>query len=221
MARARSRPTPTGSTPARRRPGNRPNVPFPYKLVLNQWILRLFGVDRLEDLAEHMRAEGLEGWDENGVHHFHHALTSQLFNMTWLSTATLKQYDENIVKHTQRLNERRITHGHEPIVWKYFQYLALLFTEVYLDWYFNRTDELRKALNEQIATYNARFDEPDRVGLLQYNLDSRRQLNKLAFWMATGSGKTLLMHANILQFFFHQKNPSSINRVILLTPNEG
>jgi chromosomal replication initiation ATPase DnaA len=26
------------------------------------------------------------------------------------------------------------------------------------------------------------------------------QLNKLAYWSATGSGKTLLMHANILQY---------------------
>jgi hypothetical protein len=34
------------------------------------------------------------------------------------------------------LNERRITRGEEPIVWKYFQYLTLLFTEIYLDRYF-------------------------------------------------------------------------------------
>ena len=78
----------------------------------------------------------LEGLDENNVHHFHHALTAQLFNLTQLPTELLLEYDQNIVKHTQRLNDRRITRGEEPIVWKYFQYLTLLFTEIYLDRYF-------------------------------------------------------------------------------------
>jgi hypothetical protein len=41
-------------------------VPFPFKLALNQWLLSLFGVNRLEDLAEHLRGEGLVGLDENG-----------------------------------------------------------------------------------------------------------------------------------------------------------
>jgi hypothetical protein len=104
--------------------------------VLNQWLLSLFNVKRFEDLAEHLRNEALEGLDENNVHHFHHALTAQLFNLTQLPTELLLEYDQNIVKHTQRLNERRITRGEEPIVWKYFQYLALLFTEIYLDRYF-------------------------------------------------------------------------------------
>ena len=114
----------------------RPQVPFPYKLVLNQWLLSLFNVEWFEQLAEHLRNEKLEGLDENNIHRFHHALTAQLFNLTHLPTELLLEYDQNIVKHTQRLNERRITLGEEPIVWKYFQYLTLLFTEIYLDRYF-------------------------------------------------------------------------------------
>src|SRR5207248_2743398 len=50
------------------------------------------------------------------------------------------------------------------------------------------------------------------------------QLNKLAFWMATGSGKTLLMHANILQYQFYLAKYGrrhELNRILLLTPNEG
>src|SRR6185312_10760247 len=97
-------------------------VPFTYKLILNPWMLSLFGVKRFEDLAEHLRNEKLEGLDDNNIHHFHHALTSQLFNLTYLSTELLLEYDQNIVKHTQRLNERRVTNGEDPIVWKYFQY---------------------------------------------------------------------------------------------------
>ena len=114
---------PAAAPKARR---GKPVVPFPFKLVLNQWLLGLFGVSKLEELAEHLRPEGLEGLDENKIHHYHHALTSQLFNLTWLSSELLLEYDQNIVRHTQRLNERRLRHGEEVIVWKYFQYLALL-----------------------------------------------------------------------------------------------
>ncbi len=127
----------TGSTATpNRRPNTRPQIPFRYKLILHQWVLSLFNAEGFEELAQHLRNEKLEGLDENNVHHFHHALTSQLFNLTQLPTELLLEYDQNIVKHTLRLNERRITHGEDPIVWKYFQYLTLLFTEVYLDRYF-------------------------------------------------------------------------------------
>jgi type III restriction/modification enzyme restriction subunit len=50
------------------------------------------------------------------------------------------------------------------------------------------------------------------------------QLNKLAYWSATGSGKTLLMHANILQYQYYLERHGrrrELNRIILLTPNEG
>ena len=232
MARGRPRKTASATSdestiaPAARRSreNNKPQVPFPFKLVLNQWLLGLFGVQRLEQLAEHLRPEGLEGMDENNVHLFHHALTAQLFNMTYLPTELLLEYDQNIVRHTRKLNERRLTHGEEPIFWKYFQYLALLFTEVYLDWYFSKPDQLRQALNQQIAKYNDDKPEADQIAPLDETVESWTQLNKLAFWMATGSGKTLLMHANILQYQFYLEKHgrrSDLNRIILLTPNEG
>lgn len=231
MARGRPRKnaSATSEAPAapaapRRRTSNKPQVPFPFKLVLNQWLLGLFGVDKLEKLAEHLRQEGLEGMDENNVHRFHHALTSQLFNLTYMPTELLLEYDQNIVRHTQKLNERRLRHGDEPIVWKYFQYLSLLFTEVYLDWYFSKPDELRKALNDQIAKYNEDKPEADQIDKLDEAAESWTQLNKLSFWMATGSGKTLLMHANILQYQFYLEKHgrrNELNRIILLTPNEG
>jgi hypothetical protein len=137
MPRGRPRTTTTAAPAApRRRANNRPVVPFAHKQVLNQWLLGLFNVKRFEDLAEHVRNEALEGLDENNVHHVHHALTAQLFNLTQLPTELRLEYDQNIVKHTQRLNERRLTRGEDPIVWKYFQYLTLLFTEIYFDRYF-------------------------------------------------------------------------------------
>ena len=207
-----------------RRVSNRPQVPFAGKLVLNQWLLSLFKVKRFEDLAEHLRNEALEGLDENHIHYFHHALTAKLFNLTQLPTELLLEYDQNIVTHTQRLNERRITRGEEPIVWKYFQYLTLLFTEIYLDRYFRDPKALLVELNAQVAAYNAGKPEADRVAAFDEAAEAWPQLNKLAFWMATGSGKTLLMHANILQYQYaltQHGRQRELNRILLLTPNEG
>lgn len=205
-------------------PRAKPQIPFPYKLVLNQWILSLFNVKRFGELAEHLRSEALEGLDENNVHRFHHALTAQFFNLTQLSTDDLLRYDQNIVRHTLRLNERRITRGEDPIVWKYFQYLSLLFTEIYLDRYFTDAKTLLAALNGQVAAYNADRPEPDRITPFDKAAEAWPQLNKLAFWMATGSGKTLLMHANILQYqhaLATHGRTRELNRILLLTPNEG
>lgn len=208
----------------RGRVNNRPQVPFAYKLVLNQWLLSLFNVKRFEDLAEHLRNEALEGLDENNVHHFHHALTAQLFNLTQLPTELLLEYDQNIVKHTQRLNERRITRGEEPIVWKYFQYLTLLFTEIYLDRYFRDPKALLATLNAQVVAYNTDKPEADQIASFDEAAEAWPQLNKLAYWSATGSGKTLLMHANILQYQHTLEKHGrrrELNRILLLTPNEG
>ena len=202
----------------------KPQVAFAHKLVLNQWLLSLFNVKRFEDLAEHLRNEALEGLDENNIHHFHHALTAQLFNLTRLPTELLLEYDQNIVRHTQRLNERRITRGDEPIVWKYFQYLTLLFSEIYLDRYFRDPKALLGDLNKQVAAYNTDKPGPDQIAAFDDAAEAWPQLNKLAFWMATGSGKTLLMHANILQYrhaLTRHGRRRELNRILLLTPNEG
>lgn len=229
MPRGGSRKNATGATAAaptapRSRTNNRPQVPFAYKLALNQWLLSLFNVKRFEDLAEHLRNEALEGLDENNVHHFHHALTAQLFNLTHLPTDLLLEYDQNIVRHRQRLNEWRMTRGEEPIVWKYFQYLTLLFTEIYLDRYFRDPKALLAALNAQVAIYNADKTEADQIVLFDEAAEAWPQLNKLAYWSATGSGKTLLMHANILQYqrtLEKHGRGRELNRTLLLTPNEG
>ena len=106
------------------------------------------------------------------------------------------------------MNERRITRGEEPIVWKYFQYLTLLFSEIYLDRYFRDPKALLVELNAQVAAYNADKPEVDRIAAFDETAEAWPQLNKLAFWMATGSGKTLLMHANILQYR-HALGPST------------
>ncbi|MBV9216217.1 MAG: DEAD/DEAH box helicase family protein, partial [Acidobacteria bacterium] len=208
--------------PPRRRT-TAPAVPFQYKLVLNQYLLSLFGVQKFERLAEFV-GNAREGLDTNNIHHFHHALVSQLLNFTHLSEQQLLEYDQNIVTHTLSLNDRRLTHGDEPIEWKYFQYLSLLFTEVYLDRYFGDPHGLLAGINDQIDKYNEGKDESNHVTKLTTDGDAWQQLNKISYWMATGSGKTLVMHANILQYrFYLEKHGKTrdLNRIILLTPNEG
>ena len=43
-------------------------------------------------------------------------------------------------------------------------------------------------------------------------------LKKLAFWMATGSGKTLLMHLNYRQYLHYNREP--LDNILLITPSE-
>jgi hypothetical protein len=199
-------------------------IPFVYKLVLNQWLLSLFNVERFDQLADHLQNEKLEGLDENNIHHYHHEIANPMLGLSKEFCDVLLEYDQNIVKHTQRLNERRITRGEEPIVWKYFQYLTLLFTEIYLDRYFRDALGLLQALNLQVAVYNTDKPEVDQIATLDEQAEAWPQLNKLAYWCATGSGKTLLMHANILQYQFYLEKYGrrrEMNRILLLTPNEG
>ncbi|MGB6995326.1 MAG: DEAD/DEAH box helicase family protein, partial [Thermoanaerobaculia bacterium] len=212
--------------PRERQRNRQPVLPFNRKLVLNQWLLSLFGVASFEQLAERLRDEALEGLDESNVHRFYHALCLHLpvEGRPELSDEALREYDQHIFRHTQRLNEKRLTRGEPAIAWKYFQYLALLFTEIYLDRYFRDPEALLRSINAQAAAFNEGVDEADRVKLLDEGSEAWPQLNKLSLWMATGSGKTLLMHVNLLQYRSYLENRGrkrELNRILLLTPNEG
>lgn len=209
---------------ARARGAKPVEIPFPHKLVLNQWVLIQFGVKQFEDLAEPLRHEALEGLDEHNVCRFHHRLTSELFNNTRMSTEALLRYDQNIVGHTLRINDRRRAHGEDPIAWKYFQYLSLLFTEIYLERIFDDPAGLLGELNGVIATFNEGKDESQRIETFDVKADAWTQLNKLSFWMATGSGKTFLMHVHMRQYLHYLERSGrrrELNRILLLTPNEG
>ncbi|MDD3588207.1 MAG: DEAD/DEAH box helicase family protein [Thermoguttaceae bacterium] len=200
-------------------------VPFSHRLVLSQWFLSLFGCKTFEELAEPLRVERVqEGLDENNIHYFYHILCSHFPNSEQLTDSILLEYDQNIVRHTQVLNESRRTSNQPPIVWKYFQYLALLATEVYLDRYFRDPDSLRDDIEAQINSYNTGKEKANQVQSFNGSTDPADDLNKVAFWIATGGGKTLLMHVNILQYQFYLEKfgrSRELNRIILLTPNEG
>ena len=212
--------------------GSKKTVPplrFDQRLVLYQWLLSLFEVPTLEALATHdLKRPECEALDEDNVSLFYRELTLRLHERPGLTNDQLLRYDENIVAHTQAIN----AHRGEPIRWKYFQYLALLFAEIYLDRYFTDADGLLSELNAQVERFNAGEWPPRPGNLIAAPLPERdcvepfepSDLRKLAFWMATGSGKTLLMHVNILQYRHYLRvhgREGELNRTILLTPNEG
>ncbi len=207
-----------------RKTRKKPKVPFPHKLILNQWILSLFYVKNFDEIASRFHRNDREGLDENNVHYFHHDLTEAFPDLVQLPKNLLLEYDNNIFKHTKRLNERRINRQEPPIVWKYFQYLTLLFCEIYLDRYFSNPEALLQELNKQIDIYNRGRPGADKIESFDEAEESWPQLNKLSFWMATGSGKTLLMHVNLLQYLsalHRHRRQRELNRILLLTPNEG
>ena len=110
---------------------------FDQKLVLLQWMLWLFDKKSFEQLAEPFKSPELEGLNEDNNHKFL-AVFKALWELDEFPGDMLLGYDQNIVKHTLKLNERRA----EPIRWKYFQWLSLLFTEIYLDRFFRDPDKL-------------------------------------------------------------------------------
>ncbi|WP_158047423.1 DEAD/DEAH box helicase family protein [Skermanella pratensis] len=189
-------------------------VPFSHKLVLNRLMLEMLGFRRFRDISERL-ALAEEGATEDNVSRLHHALVAALPGKAVLDAGTLLAYDRNIVRHTAAIHGRR----ERPVTWKYFQYLALLFTEIYLDNYLKNPDGWLTVLNRYLDVFNRGVGAGDRLS--PWTADD---LRKLAFWNATGSGKTLLMHVNILQFrhYLDRHNRSrDFNRVILVTPNEG
>lgn len=204
---------------------------FQEALVLNQYLISLFGIDPLathkdgthsvrplEIIAKSLRG-ATAGIDKNGKHHFLTALLSHLPNHAALTPAELERYDANLVAHTRTINARRKHKG--EIAWKYFQWLTLLFVEIYLDRFFNDRQGLCVALNAFIERFNQHHLTQGReTGIGAYAVED---LNKLCLQNATGSGKTLLMHVNLLQFAQHARatgQADDYSRVIVLSPNE-
>lgn len=235
--------------------GQKNTLEFRHHLVLNQWLFSLFGFDAVSgrypvDKTGQREAATLEafrdrfqlmgdvtGRNSDGIHLIIEAIIQNFdngpgqidTNRIKLTEEQLLDYDRHIKQLTDKINQSRLSAGETELEWKYFQYLTLLFTEIYLDYFFTRPDELLTELNEQIQRWNQHWlDEKNYnhkpLALLNPDDDLWPQLSMIAFWSATGSGKTLLMHANIQQFRYYLKRfgkARDINNIILLTPNEG
>ncbi|WP_033959057.1 DEAD/DEAH box helicase family protein [Psychroserpens jangbogonensis] len=91
----------------------------------------------------------------------------------------------SVQKHLKTYNAYLKSNQEQEVNLRYYQILALYFTELYL----------------------AKKDEHDFV----FSKES------LAYWMATGSGKTIIMHLNIFQYIAHCKNFRDFE-IIMTTP---
>lgn len=192
---------------------------FQKKLVLNQYLMRQFGISSLEDLESRIQNYSLQEIDYDGFTEFYHYFYSILSTNSSITKEQFRGYDKNIVLHLKKINEKR----QEPLSLKYFQYLTILFVEYYLDRFFNHKNEFLRNLNKFVDEFN-QSNPNDKIE--RY---SEADLNKIAIWNATGSGKTIIMHINYYQYLYYaqnkNKNKNKINHYrsnfILLTPKES
>ena len=113
-------------------------------------MLHLFEVDSLDRLLDLLKDPDAEGIGEDGITNFHRRLVAR-FEREHLSHAQLLEYDERIVRFWREITAPTERRGHTL---KHFQYLALLFTEVYLDRYFRDRTALRDSLNRSLEEWN-------------------------------------------------------------------
>lgn len=191
-------------------------------LVLNRYMHHLLGAEDFETLKNLLRPLP-EGPDDTGQSYFFRRLATQ--RDLRIPLDRLEEYDRRVMNYETRLRKaRRDFQG-----FRYFQYLALLYTEIYLDRLTENPivfiDELNHFLN------NLRHEEPELNDFPDFDPDKVR---RLAFFMATGSGKTLIMHVNIWQVLYYLEHgrhseallPGSayarrFDNILLITPNEG
>jgi hypothetical protein len=177
-------------------------------LVLNKYFLNLFGANDFNDLRS--KLSSYEGdYDSLGRSYYIDALIGLNPNLE----EKLLKYDEAIKEYVEKL---KVNRKNLSFKLKYFQYLAVLFTEMFLDEYFNDKTRFLHSLNDFLETFNATFNAENGTQITPFD---EKDLRKLAFWMATGSGKTLIMHINYWQMLKYSKN--AWDKIILITPNVG
>ena len=193
-------------------------ISFDDQLVLFRYFLHELRIESLGSLGEKLNSTEYEGVSESGSTYFcDYIVRVSKMKGAAVTPEKLRLYDQNICRYTKQIGEKR-----GGLRWKYFQYIALLFTEMYLDRYFSNAKAFCADLNEWLEEKKAEHD-----GLAAFQPYTVDKLNKLAFMCATGSGKTLIMHMNILQYLHYFKRARRlnsklrINKVIVLAPNEG
>lgn len=197
---------------------------FFQRLVLADWFWPQIGLRDFDDAKSLLFNERSLGETADGRTRFCEVLQGSQFESRRISVAQLLEFDEEIVRFWRQISAHPGRHfeGRRPQL-QYFQYLACLWNAIYLEQLFRDRAALCADLNEQIEIFNARAPS-EMLPLLKPN-----ELDKLAFWSATGSGKTLLMHVHLLQYRAAQKRAQAagngasgaIGAAILLTPSEA
>lgn len=193
---------------------------FERSLVLNRFIHGFFGAESLEDLRRALRDQD-EGPGPDGQSRFFHVLSGRADIR--IDRRVLANYDSRILAYEALLARNRRAERFRTF--KYFQYLALLYTEIFLDQLTANPSGFLHELNM------FRSREP---ALTESSVFGPDDLRRLAFFMATGSGKTLLLHVNVLQLLHYLGNGShpqalvrrpdgrkEFDNILLITPGES
>lgn len=173
-------------------------------LVLSKYFLHLVGYKEFDKLREDFN-QSKEGFDAAGVSYVLHGITNK---NPLITEHDLKRYDEAIKGYEDKLKANR---NESDFSIKYFQYFAILFSEYYFDKLATNPAQLLTDLNA-FATHYCTTENVKPISF------SENDLRKLAYWMATGSGKTILMHINYWQMM---KYFPDWENIILITPNAG
>jgi len=167
------------------------------RLVLAGWACQQLGYASNKAMLESLR-EVEEGYTGDGRSYVVSAILAR-GSKCLIPAEDLLRYDANIRGHLAHFDK----HRRVPLTLRYFQHLALLVTELFLDRIFNHEKALRASLNKFVRERNAKRGQGDS----QDPEFEAEDLTKLAFWMATGSGKTILMHFHYRQFLQYNTQP--------------
>jgi hypothetical protein len=179
------------------------------RLVLAAWVCGQFGYSSNKAMLENLR-EVEEGYSSNGRSYLVSAILAR-GSKCLVAEEDFDRYDTNVHSHLTYFNK----HLKETLTLRYFQHLALLATELFLDKLFNHERKLRAELNKFVRERNNKRASMDP----QDARFTSEDLTKLALWMATGSGKTILMHFNYRQFLHY--NRKRLDNILLVTPDES
>ena len=115
------------------------------RLVLVAWLNSLFGYAHNRDMLKDLVDVG-EGVDSTGRSHVVSRLLSR-GDKCGLAETALVRYDRNIRQHLAAMNHGRL----EKITLRYFQFLASLYAEIYLERLFGHPKRLLAELNRFVA----------------------------------------------------------------------
>ena len=188
------------------------------RLSLLAWLNDQLGYADTREMLEDLKTSG-EGFAAEGEPSPIYSRMAGRRRQPKIALEQLRGYDANIRRHLDKINAG--ARRGEPVTLRYFQYLAALTAEIYLDRWFAGPEKLRDELNAFIGAERSR----GRREAEQWGDYETADLSKLAFWMATGSGKTLLLHLNYYQFQHYRRqyrrDAAPLKNILLITPNEG
>jgi len=179
------------------------------RLVLAAWAVHKLGYSSNKAMLDSLR-EVEEGYDGKGGSFIVRVIAAR-GSKCLVPAEDLERYDANIRDYLNSFNK----HRKEKLTLRYFQHLSLLISELFLDLRFNHEAKLRQELNQFVKLRNSQRS----VLEAQDQLFDAGNLHKLAFWMATGSGKTILLHFHYRQFLHYCKD--TLDNILLVTPDEG